>query len=268
MGRSAAAAPPALWLAQSYPGGLDLQAYWVSEKYDGVRGYWDGQRLWTRQGEPIAAPAWFTAGWPATAMEGELWAGRGQFGHAQSTTRKLVPADADWRRMRFMVFDLPGHAGSFDKRLQALQALAAGLEQSWVQAAPQWKEASDDSLRQRLAALVKDGAEGLVLHKASAPYRSGRGDDVLKLKVHDDAEAQVIAYLPGKGKYEGLTGALLVRTPDGREFKLGSGLSDADRRQPPAIGTWVSYRYRGLHGSGLPRFATFWRVREGWQPPR
>lgn len=260
------AAAPALWLAQSYPGGLDLQAYWVSEKYDGVRGYWDGRRLWTRQGEPIAAPAWFTAGWPASALEGELWAGRGQFAHAQSTTRRQVPEDTAWRRMRFMLFDLPGHPGSFDERLQALQRLAAGLEQSWVQAAPQWKEASDESLRLRLAALVKEGAEGLMLHKASAPYRSGRNDDVLKLKPQDDAEAQVLAHLPGKGKYQGLTGALLVRAPDGREFRLGSGLSDAERRQPPPIGSWVSYRYRGLHASGLPRFATYWRVREDGQP--
>lgn len=260
------AAPPALWLAQKYPGGLDLQAYWVSEKYDGVRGYWDGRRLWTRQGEPIAAPAWFTAGWPATAMEGELWAGRGQFADAQSTARRQVPVDAAWRRMRFMLFDLPGHPGSFDARLQELQRLAAGIALPWVQAAPQWKEASEESLQRRLHALVKDGAEGLMLHKASAPYRSGRGDDVLKLKPQDDAEAQVLAHLPGKGKYQGLTGALLVRAPDGREFRLGSGLSDADRRQPPPIGSWVSYRYRGLHASGLPRFATYWRVREEGLP--
>ena len=78
-----AADKPALWLAQSYSGGLDLSQYWVSEKYDGVRGYWDGHALWTRQGEPINAPAWFSAGWPATPIEGELWAGRGEFALAQ-----------------------------------------------------------------------------------------------------------------------------------------------------------------------------------------
>ena len=267
-GRGLYAATPPLWLAQKYQGKLDVQAYWVSEKYDGVRGYWDGQRLWTRQGEPIAAPAWFTARWPSTAMEGELWAGRGQFAHAQSTTSRQIPVDADWRRMRFMVFDLPGHAGSFDMRLQALQRAVTDIGQAWVQAAPQWKEASEESLQNRLNMLVKDGAEGLILHKASALYRSGRSDDVLKLKPVDDAEAQVIAHLPGRGRYEGLTGALLVRTPEGREFKLGSGLTDADRRQPPPIGAWVTYRYRGLHASGLPRFATYWRLREGWQPSR
>ena len=257
---------PALWLAQKYPGGLDLQQYWVSEKYDGVRGYWDGQALWTRQGEPIAAPPWFTQGWPSAAMEGELWAGRGRFAQAQSTTRKNTPADADWRALRFMVFDLPAAPGPFDERLKALQTLTQSIQQTWVQAAPQWKEPDEASLLRRMQRVVKDGGEGLMLHKGAALYRSGRGDDVLKLKPHEDAEAQVIGYVPGKGKYAGQTGALLVRTANGQQFKLGSGLSDAERSNPPAIGSWVTYRYRGLHDSDLPRFASYWRVREEGVP--
>ncbi len=258
---------PGLWLAQKYPGGLDLSQYWVSEKYDGVRGYWDGKALWTRQGEPIAAPLWFTQGWPQVAMEGELWAGRGRFAHAQSTTRRAAPNDADWRTMRFMVFDLPHAPGPFDVRLAALQKHTQAIHQDWVQAVPQWKEPDEASLMHRMRRVVKDGGEGLVLHKASAPYRSGRGDDVLKLKPQEDAEAQVMDYVPGKGKYTGQTGALLVRTADGMQFKLGSGLKDADRRNPPPIGSWGTYRYRGLHDSGLPRFATYWRVREEGVPP-
>ncbi|MEN5180985.1 DNA ligase [Comamonas testosteroni] len=261
-----AADRPALWLAQKYPGGLDLQQYWVSEKYDGVRGYWDGTALWTRQGERIAPPAWFTAGWPATPVEGELWAGRGRFADAQSTARKVVPADAEWRRIRFMLFDAPATPGPFAARLSALAQFEKAANQPWVQAAPQWKETSEASLLKRMARVVKEGGEGLMLHKASAPYRSGRGDDVLKLKPQDDAEAQVIGHIPGKGKYAGQTGALLVRTTTGLEFRLGSGLKDADRLHPPATGTWVTYRYRGLHDSGLPRFASYWRVREDATP--
>ena len=113
-------------LANVYRPGVPLAEYWVSEKLDGVRGYWDGARLWTRGGEPIFAPAWFTAGWPALALDGELWAGRGQFAHAVSTVRQQQPDDAAWRRMRFMVFDLPAHGGSFDQRWPALQQLGDG----------------------------------------------------------------------------------------------------------------------------------------------
>lgn len=259
--------PPALWLAQKYPGGLELQQYWVSEKYDGVRGYWDGQALSTRQGTAINAPAWYTAGWPATPMEGELWAGRGQFARAQSTTSKAVPADADWQGLRFMVFDAPAAPGSFNERLPAIAQFVAAVQQPWVQAAPQWQETDEARLMAQMRRIVREGGEGLMLHRASAIYRSGRSGDVLKLKPHEDAEAQVMGYAPGRGKYEGMTGALLVRTVDGIDFKLGSGLSDAQRRDPPAIGSWVTYRYRGLHDSGIPRFATFWRVREEGMPP-
>lgn len=124
-------------LANSYHPGVDLSAYWVSEKYDGVRGYWDGKQLWTRGGEPVHPPAWFVAGWPAVPMDGELWAGRGRFSEAVSTVRTRQPDDAAWRTLRFMVFDLPAHGGTFDQRLPALRAMVAALNLPWVQAVPQ-----------------------------------------------------------------------------------------------------------------------------------
>lgn len=262
------AAPP-LMLAQVWRTGMPLQDYWVSEKYDGVRGYWDGRQLLSRGGIPIKAPAWFTAGWPSTPMDGELWAGRGQFGHAQSTTAQTAPDDAAWQRMRFMVFDLPTAPGNFDQRLPMLQRTVAALDQSWVQAVEQRKLGNEAELQQWLMQIVKNGGEGLVLHKGSAPYRSGRSDDLLKLKPFDDAEARVIGYKPGRGQWQGMTGALLVQSPDGKQFSLGSGLSAELRRSPPPLGSWVTYRYQGLHEkSGLPRFARFMRVRNepGFEP--
>lgn len=254
--------PPALTLAQPYRPGLVLGDYWVSEKYDGVRGYWDGQQLWSRGGQPIMAPAWFTAGWPAQPLDGELWAGRGQFAHAQSTTRQQQPDDAAWRRMRFMVFDLPGHAGPFDARLPALQRQVAVLGLPWVQAAPQQRIHSPAQLQRRLDQVVRAGGEGLMLRRGDAPYRSGRSEDLVKLKPLDDAEAVVVAHLPGKGRYAGLTGALLVEMPGGQRFRLGSGLNQAERQHPPPVGSTVTYRHHGWNASGLPRFARFWRVRE------
>lgn len=254
---------PSLMLAGVYRPGLRLDAYWVSEKYDGLRGYWDGQRLLTRGGEVIQAPAWFTAGWPAQPMDGELWAGRGRFEQTLSTVRQQTPDDEAWRAIRFMVFDLPAHPGTFTVRLQAYRQHVAQLGQAWVQAVPQERVSSHAALMVRLDRVVRDGGEGLMLHRGDSLYRGVRSDDLLKLKTHEDAEAQVMAHLPGQGKYAGLMGALLVQTPDGRRFRLGSGFSDAQRRHPPAVGSWVTYRFRGLHESGLPRFASFARVREG-----
>lgn len=256
------AGPPALMLANVYRPSLDLDAYWVSEKYDGVRGYWNGQQLLTRGGEAIAAPAWFTQGWPSVPMDGELWAGRGQFSRAVSTVKLLRPDDRAWRDMRFMVFDLPAHEGPFSERLLALAPLVSALGQPWVQAVRQWRVHSHTELNAQLQRLVKAGGEGLMLHRGDSLYRARRSDDLVKLKTHDDAEAKVLAHLPGQGKHAGRLGALWVETPQGIRFKLGTGLSDAQRRHPPDVGSVVTYRYRGLNDSGVPRFASFVRVRQ------
>jgi DNA ligase-1 len=85
---------------------------------------------------------------------------------------------------------------------------------------------------------------------------------LLKLKPQLDAEATVVAHEAGQGKYRGVLGALVVMTPEGRQFRLGTGFTDAMRRHPPAIGSTVTYRYRDLTSTGLPKFASFWRVRE------
>ena len=257
-----AADAPALLLATVYRPGMPLADYWVSEKYDGVRGYWDGHTLRTRGGETVAAPAWFTEGWPAVAMDGELWAGRGRFTHAQSTTRQQQPNDAAWRAMRFMVFDVPQHGGTFNERLPALNTLVERIHQPWVQAVAQTRATTDAALQAFLQRTVRAGGEGLMLHRGSSLYQSGRSDDLIKVKTHEDTEARVVAHLPGKGRHAGRMGALLVEMPTGQRFRLGAGFSDAQRNTPPAVGSWVTYRFRGTHDGGLPRFASFVRERE------
>lgn len=256
-----ATAAPAVMLAKVYRPGIALQAYWLSEKYDGLRAVWDGRQLRSRGGETIAAPAWFTAQWPVEPLDGELWAGRGRFEETLSTVRRQTPDDEAWRRVRYMVFDMPAHPGTFTERIAAYHAQVQRIGQPWVQAVPQERVASHDELMVRLDRVVREGGEGLMLHRGDAPHRALRSDDLLKVKTHEDAEAQVIGHVPGKGRHVGRLGALLVRTPEGLRFKLGAGLSDAQRDDPPAIGSWVTYRFRGLHESGVPRFASFMRVR-------
>jgi DNA ligase 1 len=258
---------PQLMLAKAYRAGIPLADYWVSEKYDGIRGYWDGEKLLTRNGERIAAPAWFTAGWPKIPMDGELWAGHGQFTRAMSTVRQQSPDAAAWRAMRFMVFDLPAQGGRFSARIPALNGVVSRIDQPWVQAVAQSKVSSHAVLQALLSTTVKHGGEGLMLHRGASLYKGQRSDDLLKAKPHEDDEARVVAHIPGQGKYAGMVGALLVEMPGaggkpGRRFKLGSGLSDELRQNPPPVGSTVTYRFRGLNDSGIPRFASFMRVRD------
>lgn len=258
---AARGATPALMLAEVYRPGMSLADYWVSEKYDGVRGYWDGKRLWTRGGEPVAAPAWFTAPLPKQPLDGELWAGRGQFAHAVSTARSQTPNDGAWHSMRFMVFDLPSQGGDFTARLAALRKLLPITDAPWVVPVPQERATTHEDLLALLDKTVKMGGEGLMLHRGGSPYRAERNNDLLKVKPHEDADARVVGHVPGKGRHSGRLGALLVEMPEGKRFKLGTGLTDAERDNPPAIGSWVTYRFNGTNASGLPRFARFMRAR-------
>jgi DNA ligase-1 len=255
------AAPPTLMLADVYHPGVPLADYWVSEKFDGVRGYWDGKQLRLRGGQAVAAPVWFTADWPATAMDGELWGGRGKFEQTVSTVRSQLPNDAAWREIRFMVFDLPAQAGTFSQRLQAMRRLLPVAAAPWLVPVAQQRATSHEDLQALLERTVRGGGEGLMLHRGASLYRAERNQDLLKVKPYEDADAKVVAHLSGQGRNAGRLGALLVEAPDGRRFKLGSGLTDAQRKAPPPIGSWVSYRYNGKTDNGLPRFARFLRER-------
>ena len=251
-------------LAKSAPANIDPAGYLVSEKLDGVRALWDGKVLRFRSGRLIAAPAWFTAKLPETPLDGELWLARGQFDALSGTVRKVKPVDAEWQKVYYMVFELPSGTGDFKDRALSLDSIVNTAAWSQLQAIEQTAIANRATLQAKLDDVVQGGGEGLVLHLASAPVATGRSDALLKLKPVQDAEAVVVGHVAGKGKYARMTGALDVKTTDGQRFKLGTGLSDAQRKHPPAIGSTVTYTYRDLTSSGKPRFASFLRVYENF----
>ena len=257
-----ASAPPVL-LAGVYGDHVDPSVYLVSEKFDGVRALWDGQQLRFRSSRVIAAPAWFTARLPSTPLDGELWLGRGRFDVLSAIVRKEFPVDDEWKRVTYMVFELPSGAGRFADRAVQLRALVQRTSWPQLQAVSQESVANHAELAQRLKEVIARGGEGLVLHLASSAVASGRSEVLLKMKPHQDSEAVVIGHRAGQGKYAGQVGALQMQTPHGQRFFLGSGLSDDDRRNPPALGSVVTYRYRELTPQGVPRFATFLRVHHG-----
>jgi DNA ligase-1 len=254
-------AAPALLLAETAPAGIDPTGYLVSEKYDGVRAVWDGQTLRFRSGLPIAAPAEFVSRLPAVPLDGELWLGRGRFEALSGLVRRLTPDAAAWRPLRYMVFDLPGASGGFASRAQRIAMLAQHSGWPQLQAVEQQLLDSPQALQRRLDEVVAAGGEGLMLHRADAPYRTGRSASLLKLKPLHDAEALVVGQVAGRGRHAGRMGALRVRSAAGVDFLLGTGFSDAERESPPPPGSWVTFTHRGVTADGVPRFASFLRVR-------
>lgn len=238
----------------------NLTDYLMSEKLDGVRAYWDGKQLYFRSGRVINAPAWFTEKFPAHPMDGELWMGRAQFERLSGAVRRQQANDDEWRQIQYCLFEYPLAAGDFRQRLQDLQNSVGKLQISWLRVIQQEPVKSVEQIEARLKQLMLQKAEGLVLHLASAEFEAGRSEFVYKLKPQHDAEAKVIAIQAGQGKYQGMMGALLLETPEGKRFKLGTGFDDEQRRNPPKIGTLVTYRYRDWTASGLPKFTSFVRV--------
>jgi DNA ligase-1 len=256
-------APPLL-LAEVLRGDVDVTRYWVSEKLDGARAAWDGHTLRFRSGRQVNAPDWFLAGLPPEPLDGELWIGRGRFDELSGIVRRKQARDEDWRRVKYMIFEQPDGAGSFSERIEHIRSIVASAGVPWLQAVEQFRVADRPALQAKLDEVVAGRGEGLMLHRADAPYITGRNDALLKLKPLLDTEATVIAHLPGQGRLSGMMGALRVETAAGVRFEIGTGFSDAVRRDPPPVGTLITFQYRELTKDGVPRFASYLRRREAF----
>lgn len=253
-------APPQLMLAADYQQNLELQHYWVCEKYDGVRAYWDGKQLLSRNGHIIELPEVWLNQMPNVAVDGELWLGRGQFSNLVGLINQHNPSLIQWQEVSFVAFDLPNYLGSYQQRYQHLQILSAA--NSFMQVPVYSAYPGRPKLEQQLQQISAEGGEGLMLRDPNSLYLPSRSNALIKYKSYQDAEAEVIAYSDGKGKYQGMLGALVVQDAQGRKFKIGSGLSDQLRAAPPPIGSLVEYRYNGLTEHGKPRFARFVRIHQ------
>nr|MBC7709229.1 DNA ligase [Burkholderiales bacterium] len=258
----AIAKEPPILLANVLGPNVDVTQYLVSEKYDGVRAIWDGKTLRYRSGRVVPAPTWFISKLPATPLDGELWLARRKFDELSGMVRKSTPVDAEWRRIAYMVFELPDAPGTFEQRSEKIAEIVAAAQWPQLRAVEQTRVANRAELKRRFDAIVAGGAEGLMLHLAAAPYVTGRSDVLLKLKPLLDTEAVVVRHLPGKGKYVGQMGALELKTKDGIVFRLGTGFTDTVRSNPPPVGSLVTYTYREITPSGKPRFASFVRLRD------
>ena len=250
---------PRLMLASHWQPGDDPTDWWLSEKYDGVRGYWDGMQMWSRGGENIALPEVLRAALPPFAVDGELWAGRDRFEATLATVRDQQPGSG-WNDIRYVIFDAPGQAGLFEARIKTVKEWLAQQPPSPIRIATQSRCSGREHLERVLDSIEAGGGEGVMLRAAASPYKAGRSQYLRKYKRFDDTEAQVVGYNPGKGKYSGLVGSLKVELPDGRRFAVGSGLSDAERRNPPPIGSSITFKHQGWTRRGKPRFPVYWRI--------
>ncbi|QLB15475.1 DNA ligase [Mannheimia granulomatis] len=237
----------------------DIEGWVMSEKLDGVRGFWDGKQLISRQGYPLNPPDYFVKNFPPFAIDGELFSDRGKFEEISSIVRSTEPKG--WYKLKLHIFDVPNASGDLFERLNSLKHYLNQHPTPYIEIIEQIPIQDKAHLEQFYQSILTKGGEGVVVRNPKAHYIQGRSAQILKIKPVFDEECTVIAHYKGKGKYADKLGAISCENHRGR-FRIGSGFKDKDRENPPPIGSIVTYKYRGLTESGKPRFATFLRKRE------
>ncbi len=249
-----------IMLPQVYSDDIDVTGWLMSEKLDGVRGYWNGKQLFSKNGHPLYPPPEFTRNFPPFPLEGELWGGRETFLETVSTVRKQK-AHTGWLKLQFAIFDAPQVTGGFTGRMQIVKEWFQQNPSKFIIIIPQTIIKNNGQLQAELQRIETLGGEGLIVRKAETLYTKGRSSEILKVKSFFDEEAVVISHLKGKGKHSSRLGSLLVELSDKTQFKIGSGFSNTERENPPAIGSTITFKYYGFYPSGIPKFPSFLRIR-------
>lgn len=247
----------------------NFNGYLMSEKLDGVRGIWEAGKFKTRQDNPIHTPSYFTYNFPSFKLDGELWIARAKFDEVSALIRSDNLDSSLWKSVTYNVFDVPNACEEFkltpctlSNRLKVLERYLQQNPNPYIKIIKQIPIKDQEHLKEFYKDIIFSKGEGVVIRKDLAPYEKGRSKNALKLKPYEDAECKVIAYIEGKGKFQGKIGALLCQMPNDRVIKIGSGLKDKDRENPPKIGSIVTYKFNGLTKNSLPRFPVFLHIRD------
>jgi DNA ligase-1 len=249
-----------IMLPEVYDERCEVNGWLMSEKFDGVRGYWDGEKMWSKNGKDLQPPDEFVRDLPGFPLEGELWGGHNTFEKTVSIVMKEKAHDG-WLQLRFAIFDVPEAPGTFTQRMEKARNWFEEHPAPYAFVISQLPVRNAVHLQEELQRVLERGGEGLIVREPDAFYAGGRSAQILKVKDFQDAEAVVVGHLPGQGRNQGRLGALLVELPNGLRFKIGTGFSDEERNDPPPLNETISFKYFGYHSSGIPRFPSFLRIR-------
>ena len=231
---------------------------WVmSEKLDGIRAYWDGKQLLTRNGKIIHAPKWFIKDYPKFEIDGELWTKRGDFENISSIVRDKIPSK-DWSLIKHYIFEVPNAKGGLFERLEKVRP----YENQYIKILPQIIIQNKEHQKNYFNQIEEKKGEGIVVRDPNSLYINKRTSKALKVKKFKDSECKLIGFTDGKGKYLGKVGALICQLPNQITFKIGTGMDDKFRNNPPKIGTIITFKYQNLTKYGKPRFPVYLRIRE------
>jgi len=236
----------------------NISGWVMSEKLDGVRGYWNGKAMYTKQGTRLFPPKGFTTGFPPFELDGELWRKRQDFEYVQSAVSQH---QGTWEDISYNIFEVPHAKGDFLTRLKKAEVWFQKHSNQHVSIIPQYPCPDEDALQRYLRQVISKGGEGVMLKEPGLKYFQGRSVHLLKVKEAQDMEGvvtKVIYNSSGKMK------SLELQLDDGVRFRLGNGFSDQEREHPPLVGQKVTFKYYGFTKNAKPKFASFLRLRSSY----
>jgi len=251
---------PDLFLLKTYNDKLSVVGWVMSEKLDGIRGFWDGEKLISRGGGVLNPPESWTVNFPNFAIDGELWTKRADFEGVSSIVRRKNP-DSRWQKVSFNIFEVPNQQGGILQRLKVLQDYLQQHPSKTLKIIKQIPVKSTQHLNVFLDKIIKKKGEGIVVRDPKTHYQTGRLSSALKVKKYQDDECVVLEILPGKGKYTNKMGALKCQTKAGKIFKVGSGFTDAQRQNPPKIGSEITFKYYGFTKNKKYKHPVFLKIK-------
>lgn len=237
---------------------INIQDYLVSEKLDGIRAYWDGKQLLSKSGKNLNPPQWFIKNFPPFALDGELFTKQGDFENIVSIIKNQQDKE-QWKNITYHIFEVPNQQGNLIERLQVLENFLKQNQSLPIKIIPQYQFIQLESLKHFIKEIQNSNGEGVILRNKLSSYETGRKPSALKYKFFLDSECEIIDYKKGKGKYANQVGSIICKEGD-KIFKIGSGLSEDFRKNPPKIGTIITYKFYKTTKNNLPRHPVFLRL--------
>lgn len=241
----------------------------ASIKYDGIRVIWTGTHFLSRNNNIINAPQWFLLSLPTNLiLDGELWIGLNNtdFDILNGLIKKSSPIDDDWKKVKFLVFDvyldLPYYFRYNYLRSWFTYHSNHIYHLSLINQIP--IDNCSNKIETFFSSIISLSNEGIMLRNPITSYTFGRSIHLLKLKKEEDAEAYVIGYKLGKGKFQNLLGALICQTiPHQTLFSLSGFTSNLRENYIThfPLNTIITYKHSGFTKSLIPRHPRFKGIR-------
>lgn len=266
-------------LAKKYTTGSMVFPCYVQPKLDGLRCIArkenDVVTLWFRSGKQIITMGHIEKDLSIVMdngdiFDGELYSEEIDFNKICGAIRRDKNIkDNVAQQINYYVYDAPriwelgllyDEGDGFDVRSHILHLKTQELDDHVIPLLTEYIDLEQDVFKKH-DEYVAYGFEGIMIRDPEMLYEQKRSKYLLKHKVFNEDEFQIVDYEEGRGQLQGRVGAFVCEMSNGNRFKAklkGKGVTDLlkDYFEEPEIfmNKMLTVKYQGLSADGIPRF--------------